>query len=97
MFFVSNLPSSSQAGRRGFESRLPLQESITYENHENRAYCVKLSATTESPLVPASGPPVISDPDPTGVDIHGDPQSVAPLVGCHSGADSPRNRSVILL
>jgi len=26
MFFVSNLMSSSQAGRRGFESRLPLQE-----------------------------------------------------------------------
>jgi hypothetical protein len=24
MFFVSNLLSSSQAGRRGFESRLPL-------------------------------------------------------------------------
>jgi len=24
MFFVSNLPSFSQAGRRGFESRLPL-------------------------------------------------------------------------
>jgi len=26
MFFVSNLPSSSQAGRRGFDPRLPLQE-----------------------------------------------------------------------
>jgi len=25
MFFVSNLLSSSQAGRRGFEPRLPLQ------------------------------------------------------------------------
>ena len=28
MFFVSNLQSSSQAGRRGFESRLPLQKTF---------------------------------------------------------------------
>ncbi len=87
MFCIFNLWSISQAGRRGFEPRLPLQESITYENHENRAYCdycVKLSGTTEPPLIPAPGLRVTSDPDPTGcrhpskLPIHGHADRLPP-------------------
>src|SRR5579859_5659027 len=30
---------ASQAGRRGFESRLPLQKSITYRPSDEKVYC----------------------------------------------------------
>jgi hypothetical protein len=46
MFFVSNLLSSSQAGRRGFEPRLPLQNpsfSVTYSPR----FCCTKSQTTQ--------------------------------------------------
>ena len=64
MFFVSNLLSSSQAGRRGFEPRLPLQESTTYRQtktlysfvlHSHKEVRFELFDSLLSPLYGCAG------------------------------------------
>jgi hypothetical protein len=47
MFFVSNLQSYSQAGRRRFESGLPLHEIISFQQLPAHLLLYEISVTTE--------------------------------------------------
>jgi len=57
MFFVSNLLSSSQAGRRRFDPGLPLQFSITWEPPSFSPYSVYSFKLTGPPESAAKGIP----------------------------------------
>jgi hypothetical protein len=90
MFFVSNLPSSSQAGRHGFESRLPLQnQERTRTPTTNLTAITTLSSFTLLNHLRIQRPNRLQFLLQIGlsVDLQRNPQTVASLLGGHLGID----------